>query len=86
MTEDVGTCDRCGGTIGDTGWMKPTGRYDDELNAPIVEMFCEDCVLDGEVRPGWYCCVHCDEDCRFAPPGWHHSACDECPPREKDAP
>lgn len=45
--DDLGTCDRCGGTIGDTGWMKPTGRFDDEFNAPIVEMFCEDCALGG---------------------------------------
>lgn len=35
---------------------------------------------------GWYCCVHCDDECRFAYPGWHLSPCDECAPRAKDAP
>lgn len=43
MSNDPGDCDVCGEDARN-GWLVPTGRIDEEFNAPIVKVACsEEC-------------------------------------------
>jgi hypothetical protein len=50
VTERVESfCDDCGKDISE-GMIVYTDRIDEELNVPIVELYCYDCWRAGEVR------------------------------------
>ena len=36
-------CDSCGQYLTGAIWAVPTGRRDEQFNAPIVELYCDPC-------------------------------------------